>query len=143
MKKDSTSYGADRPAWDKSDCSVRALACATNVPYTVASVTFSARGRSVKKGTSGVLSAQLYEEVLGMREIQVASGMRLDEFLSYAPTGRFLVHKTGHAFAIIEGVVHDWDNTSKESTRLTRVWKVTEKALAKMQAMKKLVEELG
>jgi len=142
MKKDTTTYGAVRPKWDKADCSVRALACATGVPYEVASVTFSAQGRQVRKGTETRVSIQVHEVVLGMKRIEMAEGIRLEAFLEVAKTGRYIVHKRGHAFAIVEGVVHDWEGTSRNETTLTRVWKVTERALGKMAAMRKLVEEL-
>ena len=56
MKKDTTAYSAERPAWDRNDCSVRALAVATGVPYAVASVVFSTLGRRIKAGTETTLS---------------------------------------------------------------------------------------
>lgn len=145
MKKDSTAYSADRPVWDTRDCSVRALACATGVSYQVASMTFSAKGRQVRKATDVALSNDLYGNVLGMRRIELAEGLRLAAFLEVAKTGRYLVHKKGHAFAVIDGVVHDWEGTrsSRDETLLTRVWKVTEKATEKMAAMERIVKELG
>ena len=143
MKKDSTMYGAVRPSWDKDDCSIRALACATGVPYLVASATFSAFGRQVKKGTEAAISIRLHEEVLGMKRITLAEGIRLEAFLEVAKTGSYIVHKKGHSFAVIDGIVHDWDNTSRASTQLIRVWKVTDVARGKMQAMARITEGLG
>ena len=143
MRRDTTAYSAVRPAWDKNDCSVRALACATKVSYIVASMTFSAQGRSVKKGTPTELSTKLHEEILGMRRIEMAEGMRLEEFVRYARAGSFIIHKARHAFAVVDGVIHDWENTTKDSTKIVRAWKVTEKAREKMLAMAKMVEELG
>lgn len=139
MRKDSTAYGAERAAWDKQDCSVRALAVATAVPYEVASMVFSVRGRRLKACTPTDLSRELYEQVLGMRAIEMAEGMTLSEFTQMVLAGRFIVHKRGHAFAVIDGVVHDWENTTNPSTRIERVWKVTEKAQAKMAVMANLV----
>lgn len=142
MRKDSTSYGAERPSWDKADCSVRALAAAAGVSYKVASITFSAQGRTLKKGTSIELSRRLYEDVLGMKPVDMAQGMHLGGFLEVARTGSFLIHKNGHAFAVVEGVVHDWEGTSKDSTRIVKVWKVTEVARVKMAKMALMVEGL-
>lgn len=139
MKKDTTAYGAERPAWDKSDCSVRALAVATGVPYAVASAVFSAQGRKLKSGTPVTLSDNLFVNILGMKRVEMAEGIRLEAFLEVAKTGRFTVHKTGHAFAVVDGVVHDWEGTSRESTVLTRVYRVTETARAKMERMKELL----
>jgi hypothetical protein len=139
MKKDTTAYGAERPAWDKADCSVRALAVATGVPYAVASAVFSARGRKLKAGTPVILSDELYTSILGMRRVEMAEGIRLEAFLEVAKTGRFVVHKIGHAFAVVEGVVHDWEGTSRGATCLTRVYRVTEAARAKMAKMGELL----
>ena len=139
MRKDTTSYGAERPAWDSKDCSVRALAVATGVPYAVASVAYSVLGRRLKAGTQVSLSERLHIEILGMTRITAVEGMDLETFLQVVPTGRYVVHKTGHAFAVIDGVVHDWENTTRAGTRITRVWKVTERARAKMEGLKGLI----
>jgi len=142
MKKDSGVYGATRPSWDKKDCSVRALAVATGVDYTVASATFCAQGRVAKNGTSIQLSVNLYENVLGMKRVDWAEGMKLGDFLRIAPTGSFVVHKLGHAFAVVEGIVCDWESTSRENTVLIGIWKVTDVARAKMRKMEALLQEL-
>lgn len=135
MKRDTTAYGAVRPQWDRQDCSVRALAVATGVPYAVASVTFSALGRKLRQGTEVVLSDRLYGEILGMRKIEMAEGLRLEAFLQVATTGRYVVHKKGHAFPVVDGVVHDWEGTTRPETMLTRVWQVTPRAREKMARM--------
>lgn len=142
MKRDTTSYGAVRPAWDKSDCSVRALAVACGVPYEIASIAFTCQGRTLKKGTSVEMSVKLHEEVLGMRRVTMAEGMRLEAFLEVARTGRFIVHKTGHAFAVVDGVVHDWEGTSRGSTTLQRVWRVTAEAITKMDRIRDEVQSI-
>jgi len=143
MKKDSTGYGQPRPFADKSDCSIRALMSAAGTSYEVASMTFSAQGRTMKKGTSVDVSVRVHEEVLGMKRVGLAEGLRLEAFLEVAKTGRFIVHKHGHAFAVVDGVVMDWDNTSRASTTLIRVWKVTETALLKIKRMEELLKELS
>ena len=139
MKKDTTAYGAERPAWDKQDCSVRALAVATGVPYAVASAVFSAQGRKLKAGTPVTLSDNLFVNILGMRRVEMAEGLRLEAFLEVARTGRFTVHKVGHAFAVVDGVVHDWEGTSREGTVIVRAWRIGDKALVKMNQLAGLV----
>ena len=140
MKKDSTAYSAERPAWDTKDCSVRALAVACGVSYTVASVTFSAQGRRLKRGTDHELSVRLYEGILGMKRVELAEGLRLEAFLEIAVRGRFILHKKGHAFAVVEGVVHDWEGkTTRDNTTIVRCWKVTEVAQGKMGKMAELL----
>ncbi len=145
MKKDSTGYAAIRPAWDTRDCSVRALAVSTGVGYETASAAFSAQGRVLKKGTPRTLSENFYENVLGMKRVTMAEGMRLEAFLMVARSGSFLVHKKGHAFAVVEGVVCDWEGTrtSHAGTMLEQVWKVTDLARGKMRKMEELMKELG
>jgi hypothetical protein len=143
MKKDSTSYGQPRPFADKADCSIRALMSATGTSYEIASMTFSAGGRRMKKGTDVAVSIRVHEEVLGMKRVTMAEGLRLEAFLEVAKTGRFIVHKHGHAFAVVNGVVLDWDNTSRASTTLVRVWKVTETTLLKIKRMEQLLKELS
>jgi hypothetical protein len=139
MKRDTTAYGAERPAWDKNDCSVRALAVACGVPYAVASMAFSVLGRRLKAGTDLRTTERLHEEILGMERIQAAEGMDLGTFVQYATKGRFVVHKRGHAFAVVDGVLHDWETTTKPGTRILRVWRVGPKAREKMAALAKLV----
>ena len=129
----------------RADCSVRALAVATGVSYEVASAVFSAQGRVLKKGTPEALSVKLYEDVLGMKRVTMAEGMRLEAFLMVARSGNFLVHKKGHAFAVVEGVVCDWEGsrTSHARTMLEQIWKVTDLACGKMRKMEELLKELG
>lgn len=145
MKKDSAGYAAVQPAWDTQDCSVRALAVATGVNYETASATFSARGRRLGKATEAELSRRLYEDVLGMRRITLAEGLRLEAFLRVASSGSFIVHTKRHAFAVVEGVVCDWEGTrtSHGGTKLEQVWKVTDLAKGKMRKMESVMKELG
>lgn len=142
MKKDSTAYAAPRPFEDKADCSIRALACAAGTSYEIASMTFSAQGRKMKKGTDVNVSIKVHEEVLGMKRITLAEGIRLEAFLEVAKEGRYVVHKKGHAFAIVNGIVHDWDNTSRGATTLIRVWKVTETTIVKLARVARILKEL-
>ena len=139
MKKDTTTYGAKRPAWDKNDCAVRALAVACGVSYATASAVYSARGRRLKAGTEVTLSAELCEQILEMKRVTLAEGLRLEAFLEVAKTGSYMVRKAGHMFAVVEGVVHDWQSTTRENTKILGVWKVTEQARARMRAMAELL----
>ena len=75
------------------------------------------------------LSRRLYEEVLGMKRVTLAEGMLLGDFADLARTGSFIIHSRTHAFALVEGVVHDWDaRTSHPRTKIEAAWKVTELA---------------
>lgn len=132
MKVDSTSYGAVRPAWDKKDCSVRALAVACKIPYDTASVLFAACGRSLKKGTSVELSRQIHEGKLKMEYVE--EEMSLHHFTLLYNVGSWIVHRKGHAFAVVDGVVHDWEGNPQLHTRVLRAWRVT--AATKAQVTK-------
>lgn len=144
MKKDSTAYAAVRPKWDTSDCCVRALAVACGVSYEAASVAFSAGGRRVGKGTPRDVSAKVYEEWLGMTRLEGVEGMALADFAALAQRGRYVVHKAGHAFAVIEGIVHDWaGTTTKPGTRVQLAWRVTEGARVKMLKVEDMLKSLG
>lgn len=139
MKRDSTAYAAARPEWDRSDCSVRALAVATGATYEQASAVFSAAGRSVKRGTSQETSQKLYESWLKMERIREPEGWTLDMFLLMFPKGSYVLHRRGHAFAVIDGVLHDWELGTKERSRITHCWCVTKEAREKMARMAGLV----
>ncbi len=136
MKRDSTAYAASKPAYDKNDCSVRALAVALGVSYYAASAVFSAAGRGLTKGTSFETSAKVYEEWLGMVRIKEPEGWAIAEFIRLAPKGAFVLHRRGHAFAVVEGVLHDWaDGRTEEKSRIVNVWRVTEESRKKMARM--------
>ncbi len=139
MKRDSTAYGAVRPAWDKADCSVRALAVAAGCTYEVASAVFSAAGRKVGKGTPLTTSNKVHEDWLGMRQVEGVTGWPLAAFIAAYSKGRFVVHKRGHAFAVIDGVLHDWENTTKPGTEVQRVMEVMEVTLAKIAKVAALI----
>lgn len=137
MKRDSTAYGAVRPVWDRSDCSVRALAAATECTYEAASAVFSAAGRSIKKGTPVQISRTVHETWLGMKE--VPTFCFLAAFLVAYPQGRFILHTRTHAFAVIDGIVHDWnDSRVGPRSKLERAWEVGEQARGKMERMREL-----
>lgn len=137
MKRDSTSYAEVRPAYDTKDCSVRALAVATGCSYEQASAVFSAAGRNLKKGTPVDLSRKVHETWLGM--IPTDSIDFLAAFIAANPKGRFILHTKHHAFAVIEGIVHDWEFSSvKPSSPIVRAWEVTEASLGKMEKAKSI-----
>lgn len=139
MKKDLTLYGETCPTWDTNDCAVRALAVATGATYAQASLFFNATGRQLKKGTPYSSVELVCEEWLGMKPIKSAEEMPLGLFAA-AAVGRFMVLKRGHAFAVIDGVVHDWETSTKESTVVVKAWMVTPVTLARIKAAARLQE---
>ncbi len=120
MRKDTTAYSV--PSGDKADCSVRALMGATGMPYQLAQAIFAAHGRKFGKGTQKDVTAKVHAQ-LGLVKIP-ADGMTIEAFCVLFPKGRFVVHKSRHAFAVVDGIVHDWQSTTKDYTRIIAAWKV-------------------
>lgn len=138
MKRDSTAYAAPRPDYDKLDCSVRALMAASGQQYEHASAIFSAAGRSLKKGTSLEVSRKVYCGWLCMREMPEVRGWNLASFIAGHPKGRYILHKRGHAFAAIDGVLHDWEKGTGPRTEVVSAWEWTEASAVKMEKVKKI-----
>jgi hypothetical protein len=140
MKKDSTAYGKDRPSWDKSDCSVRALATAVGCTYEQASAVYTAAGRRVGKPTPVEITYKVMGDWLGLRSLDGVRGMQLQELAELAKAGRYVVHLRNHALAVVEGVVQDWDSLDNRRAKVETVWRMTPEALGKMERLKKLWE---
>ena len=116
MKRDSTAYGAVRPVWDRADCCIRAVAVSTGCTYELASAMFSAAGRKLRTGTSVEMTYHVHEMFLRMKRVKDVCGWPLAAFIAAYPKGRFILHRRGHAFAVVNGVLHDWENTTKPKT---------------------------
>ena len=131
MKKCSVVYSANRPSYDKSDCCVRALMVAGSCGYEQASAMFSAAGRVLNKDAPVDVTDTVYIKWLGMRKVE--SNCELAVFVVLNPRGRFILHRRGHAFALIDGVVHDWDTGTFARTQVTRAWEMTELGMEKLK----------
>jgi hypothetical protein len=135
MRKDPTAYSAAEG--DLHDCSVRALAIAAGIPYEEAHRLFKEAGRADNKPTPTAVTRALFKRLgftkhttflgYGARYNRrrdtwtpIANYPTLARFIKAHPRGRFTVHRTGHAFALINGVVHDWP-----SERFTRAFPAT------------------
>lgn len=140
MKKSTTAYGAVRPTWDKYDCSIRALAVAANCSYNQASAIFSSGGRKLKKGTDVLLTKTIHETWLLMKPVDGIQGWQLAAFIAAHPNGRYILHKRSHAFAVVDGIVHDWENTTNPRTEVIRAWEVTSETEAKIEKTRGLFE---
>lgn len=110
-----------------SDCACRAIAIATGKPYKeIYSLIndYGKRERRANKSTArtGVWSPTLKKIMasLGWRWVptmQIGSGctthLRADEL----PSGHLVVSLSGHEVAVIEGVIHDTYDCSRDGTR--------------------------
>lgn len=140
MKRDVTAYSAPRPAWDRNDCSIRAFSVAAGCSYEFASAAFSVAGRKIKRGTCGIESQRVMEEYFHMEPVTIFPGMCVAEFACLFPEGSFVCHRRRHAFAIIDGVLHDWQTGTVARSIVVAAWRVTEKTRDKVR---KLQEVLG
>ena len=106
---------------ENNDCTVKGLARASGVLYAVAHSAMKAAGRKERKG---VRLAALIEDrkIPGFlfRNLNIPT-MTIARFVRENPTGRFLIRRRKHAFAIADGVVLD-DNKRKPLDRITHAW---------------------
>lgn len=111
---------------DKRDCTVRALSLAANLPYKNVHSAFEVMGRKDRQGTYGKKVLQGVCRILEIKAIQVKRSGTLKKFLIQNPKGNFWCLKRGHAFAIIDGVVHDEKN---ENCHIKGCWLITKAIL--------------
>ena len=113
---------------ERRDCSVRAFAVAMGVPYEEAHAAFKRHGRKDHMGTPVFVSHWVHTEA-GMTRIDPRMPT-LTQFIRENPKGRFVVHRRGHAFAVIDGVVHDWGHGTGARTRVQRAWRAPTNGIA-------------
>lgn len=131
MKRETTAYSTlAGPAGERYDCSVRALTLAAGIPYAEAHAAFQGVGRVTGKRTPWPVSTDLYTR-RGYTLHTTVTGvcgrvryMTVAQFVKAHPVGRFILHRRGHAFALIDGVVNDWDVGTGPRSRLCAAWEV-------------------
>jgi hypothetical protein len=102
------------------DCTVRAVAIACEVPYAEAHAELKQRGRKDGRGFSFATSVKHDPVLCGQRLVSVYDWMEkngkcicLCTAQKRFPRGRFIVRKSGHVFAMIDGEVRDTSHNSK------------------------------
>jgi len=105
------------------DCTVRALAVAAGIPYEQAHAALKAAGRTDRKGivlAQAINSGRLKLE--GRKFVDVLKTPTcLGFFLKAHPKGTFLCRKARHAFAIVDGILHD-NQALGSRMRVTHAW---------------------
>jgi hypothetical protein len=116
---------------EHNDCTVRALKVAAGVPYADAHAMMAKLGRRPRKGMSPTQVLDLCNQphVYGytVTPVDVHKGnsrVTLSTAMAYLRKGRYLIVKTGHALACIDGVLTDM-GTCGPSSRVTFVLKFT------------------
>lgn len=108
------------------DCGVRAIAIATQLPYlTVYGALFDlakARGDRNPSPRDGVARKDMdaYLASLGWRWVptmRIGSGCTVHLRADELPSGRLVVRVSKHVCAVVDGVVHDTYDPSRDGTR--------------------------
>lgn len=106
---------------DYNDCTVLALATCNNISYKSASDILSGVGR--EKG-AGLRSDYLADYLLknGFELVNDNVNISLSDAVEMAQKGKYIVRTNNHAFAIIDGVIYDFDKP-QSNTRIQRIYK--------------------
>jgi hypothetical protein len=139
IEKSSNTYAAGHAGFgnESMDCVVRALSIAANKPYADVHKVCADAGRVFGKKTAWSVTGVAAKH-FNLEFVSIANGntnhdwsdgwkgqMTLMQFVKAYPEGRFLVLGKRHAVALVDGVVHDWNNSrTKERSRIYRAWKV-------------------
>jgi hypothetical protein len=116
---------------ETGDCVVRAIAIATELPYQEVydNINEIAKGERTGKRKRGKSNARLgvykgtirkYMEALGWEwtpTMQIGSGCQVHLRADELPVGRLVVSVSKHSVAVIDGVVHDTHDPSRDGTR--------------------------
>lgn len=114
---------------EHNDCAVRAASLAANVPYQDVHKLFEAKGRIRHRGTKWETLRQAVTELGGTLATQAMAvrysvqRQTLAAWLRDHPRGRYLVCRSGHAFAVIDGVVHDWSTGTGARSRIVMAYR--------------------
>lgn len=109
---------------ERRDCTVRALSLAANLSYKDVHEAFTKFGR---KNGHGVYLHRVIHKVcdeLNLEIRQVKRSGTLNKFIKQFPKGNYICTKRGHAFTVIDGVVHD---EYLMGSRITGAWSVAKK----------------
>jgi hypothetical protein len=116
IKKTHLAYSAKSPVeGETNDCHVRALALVLGISYQESHKLHEELGRKPGTPTTYGICNELVKR-FGMKRIDIwrkgesfkARYPTVKQFVWDHPKGKYLVHRNGHAFAIIDGIVHDW-----------------------------------
>lgn len=137
--------GVERFDNESNDCTVRALANAVAIPYPLAHRLLAKAGRKTGRGLSvrdwypvykrfGIELQSIHGSSRGARFLanyfcqQQREGITLERLLPRLQNGRYVVHVSGHVFAVVDGKVLDYgDNPA--GCRVIAVYKAAPAAV--------------
>jgi hypothetical protein len=109
---------------EKSDCTVRALACALDIPYNEAHAVAKRAGR--KRGrrfrTHLMLNQAVRDGILHTK-LYPSPGLTLNRAVEQHPRGRFIIRIRNHVLALVDGVIHDM-YLSGARCRVRDIWQI-------------------
>jgi hypothetical protein len=118
---------AGSPPEEKNDCTVRALAIATNSTYTKAYMLLCQAGRKHNKGFYIERLLKKHCSYLGHSffKLPFRKPITVSKFIQKYPKGTYYVKIRGHVFVIRESVVYDMVEP-RPMQRITDAWEVTD-----------------
>ena len=134
MEKTSAKYSTlDCIAGETNDCVVRAFSIALDKSYAEIHEKCAKHGRKFRECTYLPTQRAVAKEY-GMKELAYNDLWNLSptpyqyptvtQFIKAHPKGRFYARRNGHAFAIVDGVVHDWVKGTGARSRITYAFEV-------------------
>lgn len=127
MKHKMTDSGrsvSTRGVGEQRDCTVRALATVAGVEYDKAHLVMTGLGRKKNCGVYFKQRAQKAFKSLGLNARCVRRSGSLERLVRDFPTGRLYVLVRGHAFAVVDGVVHDnWTQSGRR--HIKQAWLIS------------------
>lgn len=114
------------PDNERNDCTVRAMAIATETSYAKAYMKLAVAGRRRNCGfhVSNILKTQSIHFNCLFKKLRFRKPITLQKFIQRYPKGIFYVQKYGHVFVIRDGAVLDTYRPSPY-VRITKAWEVT------------------
>jgi len=141
----SKSRGVERDGNEANDCTVRALANASGMPYKLAHKIMAKAGRKVGHGMTadewvpvlnrlGFTLEAIYGTTRGAKYMSFKTGMSarpgitLENLIPRLGNGRFIIKIRGHVLTVVDGNVIDYGHNSAGS-RVQAVYKLATQAI--------------
>jgi hypothetical protein len=118
-------WNASSKQHENNDCTVKALAIATGLDYSVVHAAFTKAGRKNRKGcnrriTKIAAAALGFDMEPTVFSAKTAITVERDRRLQ---SGRYVIGMTRHLAAMVDGKLHDWSKGRRK--RINNVWTLT------------------
>jgi len=115
-------------AGENNDCTVRALAAVSGIPYGAAHRSAELVGRKRNHGLCALQIDLLLGSKFANYKVERVFGtlslLTIAQFAAMHPTGRYYVLVTGHALALVDGHIVD-EKRPGGKTRVRHAWRFT------------------